>query len=44
MVIQARNEGAGWGAIRVLVKPVKPTAATFNGAVVEVTVGVLTIM
>ena len=48
VVIQARNDGTKldtvWVAIRVLVKPVKPTVASFHGAVVEVVDGVLTIM
>lgn len=48
VVIQVRNDGTKvdpvWVAIRVLVKPVKPTVTPFAGTVVGVTGDVVTIM
>ena len=48
VVIQVRNVGTKvdpvWVAIRVLVKPVKPTVTPFSGTVVSVTGDVVTIM
>ena len=48
VVIQARNDGTqldpAWVAIRVLVKPVKPTVTALSGTVVGVTGDVVTIM
>ena len=48
VVIQVRNDGTKlepvWVAIRVLVKPVKPTVTPFFGTVVSVTGDVVTIM
>jgi len=44
VVIQARNEAAGWVAIRVIVKPEKLTIEALTGTVVEVGKGVITIV
>ena len=44
VVVQARHDNGNWIAVRVLVKPVKPTLTPVNGTIIAVDDGVITVM